>query len=64
MLLEMILESPRVFLSDYAFDMKFGTVILSNVTKKMVEKFFKIAAIGLMTTQIMLIFLKNYAING
>ena len=28
-----------------AYDMKFGTVILCNVTKRMVKKFFKIAVI-------------------
>ena len=44
--------------------MKFGTVVLCNVTKKMVEKNFKTAAIGMMTSLIMPLFLKNYAKNG
>ena len=42
-----------------AFDMKFGTVILCYVTKKMVEKNFKIAAIGMMTSIIVSIFLEK-----
>ena len=47
--------------------MKFDTVILCNVKKyfvifkKTVKKKFKIAAIGMMTSLIMSIFLKNYA---
>ena len=48
----------------YAFDMKFGRVILCNVTKKMVEKKIKIAAIGMMKSLIMSFVLKNYAKNG
>ena len=47
-----------------AFDMKFDTVILCKVTKKMIEKKFKIAAIRIMTSLIISIFLKNYAKNG
>ena len=42
-----------------AFDMKFGTVILCYVTKKKVEKNFKIAAIGMMTSLIVSIFLEK-----
>ena len=44
--------------------MKFDTVILCKVTIKMIEKKFKIAAIRIMTSLIISIFLKNYAKNG
>ena len=45
--------------------MKFGTVILCNVTKNMVEKKkFKIATIGIMTSLSVSFFKKNYAKNG
>ena len=47
-----------------AFDVKFGTVILCNVTKKWYKRIFKIAAIGMMASLIISIFLKNYAKNG
>ena len=39
-------------------------VMLKKKKKKMVGKKFKIAAIGMITSLIMLTFLKNYARNG
>ena len=48
--------------------MKFGTVILCNVTKNLEQSYFvmlqKIAAIGMMGSLIMASFLKNYAKNS
>ena len=44
--------------------MKFGIAIFCNVTKEIVEKKFKIAAIEMMTPLIMSIFMKNHAKNG
>lgn len=44
--------------------MKFGAVIICDVTLKWQEKYFEIAAIGMMTSLIMLIYFNNSAKNG
>ena len=49
---------PGIFLFDHALEGMFDTVILCNVTKKMVEKISKIAAAGMMTSPIIPFFWK------
>ena len=62
---------PGLFLSDHApgkpdkkILLKFVTVILCNDTKKWYKKNFEIAAIKMMPSLIMSMFLNNYAKNG
>ena len=65
------LSAPGVFLSDYApggkknaFHMKFGTAILCNVTKKLVEKKFQNCSHRDDDVTNYVNFLENYAKNG